>query len=140
MATNVDVDWATCQHCGRSPARTFTVRRHVGLLLLMRRVRIKQTLCRDCAVRELARFTGRTLVEGWWSVLSLLVNPATILLNLGGIVRACVMRAPNLSEPFGQGSDVPSHDSKARPGILWPIAIGLLCLLGIAGVVWHVPG
>jgi hypothetical protein len=139
METDVGVNWSTCQHCGRSPARTFTVRRHVGLVLLMRRVRIKQMLCRDCAVREIARFTGRSLVEGWWSVFSLVVNPATILLNLLGILRACVMRAPNLSEP-GRVSDVPSPDSKARPGMLWPIAIGLLCLLGIAGVVWHVPG
>ena len=107
--------------------------------MLMRRVRIKQMLCRDCAVREIARFTGRSLVEGWWSVFSLVVNPATILLNLAGIVRACVMRAPTLSEP-GRLSNVQSPASKARRGMLGPITIGLLCLLGMAAVVWHVPG
>lgn len=123
---------ATCQHCGRAPARGFTVRRHVGLVFLMRNVRIAQTLCRECARRELARYTGRTLVEGWWGILSLvLVNPLTIALNLWNMARSLFMGAPRL--PNGLFDDDSGSDHLT---MLIPIAIGLLCLLGIAGIVF----
>jgi hypothetical protein len=127
----------TCQQCGRSPARTFTIRRHVGLLVLMRLVRIRQTLCRECARRELKRYTGRTLVQGWWGVLSLLVfNPATILLNLWGMARAGLMQRPELSRPiFGDGSVEPVGAESRR--MLLPVGVGLLCLFAVAGVAWH---
>jgi hypothetical protein len=128
------VTFVTCQHCGRSPARAFTVRRHVGLLFLMRNVRIEQTLCRECARRELGRYTGRTLVEGWWGILSLVIfNPLTIALNVWNMARSLFMKSPQLpNAAFGDGD----HPTSDHLTLLIPIAIGLLCLLGIAGVVF----
>lgn len=128
--------FVTCQHCARSPVREFTIRRHVGLLFLMRNVRIKQTLCRECARRELARYTARSLVEGWWGVLSLVIfNPLTIALNVGNIARSLFMKAPQLPGAFFGDADDPADGDHVS--LLIPIAIGLLCLIGIAGVVWH---
>jgi hypothetical protein len=126
----------TCQQCGRSPARAFTIRRHVGLLVLMRSVQVKQLLCRQCAHRELKRYTGRTLLQGWWGVLSLLIfNPVTILLNLWGMVRARMMRSPQLSTSlFGEAD---THVENERTRMLLPVGVGLLCLFAVAGVAWH---
>ena len=129
---------ATCQHCSRSPAREFTVRRHVGLLLLMQNVRIEQTLCRECARRELRRHTARTLVEGWWGPLSLAIfNPLTIALNVWNMTRTGFMRSPQLSNAFFGDADDPRENGGDHMSLLIPIAIGLLCLIGITGVVWH---
>ena len=43
----------TCQVCGRAPARQVVVRRHVGLLLMMRMFSVKPTLCREHAVDKI---------------------------------------------------------------------------------------
>lgn len=130
---------ATCQHCSRAPACKFTIRRHVGLLILMQNVRIEQTLCRECARRELARYTARTLIEGWWGVLSLVIfNPLTIALNVRSIARTGFMKSPQLSSAFfGDADDSARGNGGDHMSMLIPIAIGLLCLIAIAGVVWH---
>ena len=130
---------ATCQHCSRAPARKFTLRRHVGLLILMQNVRIEQTLCRECGRRELTRYTARTLVEGWWGVLSLVIfNPLTIALNVWNMARTGFMKSPQLSTAFFGDPDDPARDDGGdHMRMLIPIAIGLLCLIGITGVVWH---
>jgi len=130
---------ATCQHCSRSPAREFTLRRHVGLLLVLQNVRVEQTLCRECARRELRRHTARTLIEGWWGVLSLVIfNPLTIALNVWNMTRTGFMKSPQLSTAFFGVADDPTRDDGGdHMSMLIPIAIGLLCLIGITGVVWH---
>jgi hypothetical protein len=87
-----------CQLCGRSPAEPFVVRRHRGLLVMMRMYQVKPTLCRDHATKLLLNWTGRSLVEGWWGVISFLVaNPVTILLNLFNLAKARRMERPQLS-------------------------------------------
>jgi hypothetical protein len=128
----------SCQQCGRSPARQFTVRRHVGLLVLMRTVRVSQTLCRACARRELRRYTARTLVQGWWGVLSVIVfNPLTIVLNLWNMGRTGAMKPPQLSAPLFGDDGSPHRTDDDRLGMLLPVGVGLLCLFAVAGVVWH---
>ena len=111
------------------------------MVVLMRLVKIKQTLCRECARRELKRYTARTLVQGWWGPLSAVVfNPATILLNLWGMTRARMMESPQLSRSLFGDADVdppPSRSEASRGGMLLPIGVGMLCLFAVAGVVWH---
>ena len=88
----------TCQICGRAPAQQFVVRRHVGMVLMMRMFSVKRTLCREHATKLILQWTGRTLIQGWWGLLScVIVNPATILLNLFNLVKAKRMAAPLLS-------------------------------------------
>jgi len=88
----------TCQICGRAPAQQVVVRRHVGMILMMRMFSVKPILCREHATKLILQWTGRTLVQGWWGFLSLvIVNPATILLNLFNLVKARRMPAPLLS-------------------------------------------
>jgi len=62
---------------------------------------IEPTLCRECAIRTLRSYTLRTLVQGWWGLISLFVaNPATILLNLWNLTKAYRMDRPYLSSPL----------------------------------------
>jgi hypothetical protein len=68
------------------------------MLYLQRFVRIEPTLCRHCGTRTILRYTGRTLVQGWWGLISMLVaNPYTIVMNLVALVQARKLAPPQLS-------------------------------------------
>lgn len=87
-----------CHVCGRAPARRLVIRRHVGMLFLQRFVKIQPTLCRECGTRTVLQYTGRTLVQGWWGMVSLFIaNPFTILMNLVALVQARRLAPPQLS-------------------------------------------
>ena len=87
-----------CESCGRGPARRFVIRRHVGMLYLQKFVKIEPTLCRECGTRTIMRYTGRTLVQGWWGLISLVIaNPFTIVMNLVALVQARRLPPPQLS-------------------------------------------
>jgi hypothetical protein len=91
-------DPPACESCGRAPARRLVIRRHVGMLYLQKFVKVEPTLCRDCGTRTIMRFTGRTLVQGWWGLISFfLANPFTIVMNLVALVQARRLPAPQLS-------------------------------------------
>ena len=88
----------TCDSCGRGPARRLVIRRHVGMLYLQKFVKIEPTLCRECGTRTVMRYTGRTLVQGWWGLISLVIaNPFTIVMNLVALVQARRLPPPQLS-------------------------------------------
>lgn len=75
--------------CGRGPARQLVIRRHVGMIFMQRFFKIQPTLCRECGTRTVLEWTGRTLVQGWWGLISFLIsNPYTILMNLAALVQA----------------------------------------------------
>ena len=76
-------DVHACESCGRAPARRLVIRRHVGMIFLQRFVRIEPVLCRECGTRTVLRYAARTLVQGWWGMVSLLIaNPFTIVMNI----------------------------------------------------------
>lgn len=63
-----------CSVCGRAPARNLTMRRHVGLIVLVRLVRVRAPFCRDHGIQLAKEHLRRTLVEGWWAFPSLILN------------------------------------------------------------------
>jgi len=88
----------SCESCGRAPARRLVIRRHVGMIYLQKFVRIEPILCRECGTRTVLRYTARTLVQGWWGLVSLLVaNPFTIVRNVVALVKARRLPRPQLS-------------------------------------------
>jgi hypothetical protein len=89
---------AECDLCGRGPARQLVIRRHVGMIFLQRFVTISPTLCRDCGIRTVLKYTGRTLVQGWWGLISMLfANPFTIVMNLLALRQAWRTPRPQYS-------------------------------------------
>ena len=69
--TTVDV---VCSICGRGPARVLTMRRHLGLVVFVRFQRVRAPFCRDHGIQVAKEYLRRTLVEGWWSIPSLVLN------------------------------------------------------------------
>ena len=64
----------TCRVCGRTPARTVKLRRHVGMLVLQKFYKVELPLCRDHGREAAKSWLGKTLVQGWWGVISFFVN------------------------------------------------------------------
>jgi hypothetical protein len=50
------------------------IRRHVGMLVMQRFVKLRVPLCRDCGMRVATDYSKRTAVQGWWGVISFFVN------------------------------------------------------------------
>jgi len=68
------------------------------MLFLQRFIKIQPTLCRECGTRTVLQYTGRTLVQGWWGLVSLFIaNPFTILMNLVALAQARQLAPPQLS-------------------------------------------
>ncbi|MDF3299134.1 LppU/SCO3897 family protein [Streptomyces tropicalis] len=105
-----------------------TVRGHQGMLVIMRFLRRRGTLCRTCALATFRDMQADTMVEGWWGPLSVFITPVTLLINLGAL--STVNRIP---APVVPGPRPPLNPGKPvfrRPqGIL---ALIPLCLVGLA--------
>jgi hypothetical protein len=85
--------------CGRGPARRLVIRRHVGMVFMQKFFKIAPTLCRDCGTKVVGQYTARTLVQGWWGVISFFIaNPFTILMNIVAFVQAKRLPPPQLSD------------------------------------------
>ncbi|MFB7125265.1 MULTISPECIES: hypothetical protein [unclassified Kitasatospora] len=77
------MDGTTCRFCGGYPAVNATVRGHQGLIIAYRMLRMTGPFCRTCGTATVRDMSARTLVQGWWSLVSWLLTPITLLLNLG---------------------------------------------------------
>jgi hypothetical protein len=91
------MDSSTCKVCGRGPAARFVIRRHVGMLLLLKFVKIDAILCREHAIATVQQFQRQTLVQGWWGVTSFFFNIAAVVGNLSALSRAKKMAPASAS-------------------------------------------
>ncbi|MFD8599740.1 hypothetical protein ACFV1L_32515 [Kitasatospora sp. NPDC059646] len=119
-------DGPLCRFCGSAPAAKVTVRGHQGLLVLMRFLKLRGPFCRDCGTATVRRMTAQSMWQGWWSVASLVVNPLTMLANLGAWLALRRLPAPL---PGAPGTPMPT----GRP--LWRRAevLGLLLPVLVVG-------
>jgi len=83
-----------CQVCGRQPAIQITVRRHIGMIILQKFVRAKPTLCRVHGEQVVKAFLKKTLVEGWWGIISFFVNFFVIAADLAELSRLRKLAPP----------------------------------------------
>ncbi|WEL22396.1 TerB family tellurite resistance protein [Halorhabdus sp. BNX81] len=73
-----------CPHCGERPIEEGTrAYQLTGLVLLYRWRSIRVVGCHDCVSSRLRRTAAKTMVTGWWSITTFLVNPFLIVWNLG---------------------------------------------------------
>lgn len=112
----------TCRFCGGYPAADATVRGHQGLLVLMRFLKLDGPFCRFCGIASVRQMTSRSLWQGWWGLGSSIINPITMLMNIGPM-----QKFKKLPEP-SQGPGRPMEPGKPlfqRPailGLLIPVA------------------
>jgi hypothetical protein len=72
-----------CRFCGGYPAVDATVRGHQGMIILMRFLKLRGPFCRTCGVASVRDMTSKSLWQGWWGVGSSIINPITMLMNIG---------------------------------------------------------
>lgn len=106
---------ATCDSCGRTPARPITVRRHVGLLVMQRFVSVRVTACRSCGRGLIRSFTGKTLWQGWWGAISFFFNWFVLAANLFAWRRLGAIESPSLSGEFTSEAVTGFGDVERRP-------------------------
>ncbi|MFI9784190.1 hypothetical protein ACIHEI_11905 [Kitasatospora sp. NPDC051984] len=108
-----------------------TVRGHQGFIVLMRFLKLRGPFCRDCGLASVRRMTSNSLWQGWWGIGSMLINPITMLTNLGAWSKVRRLPPPL---PGAPGTPMPV----GRP--LWQRVqiLGLLLpVLLIAALVWN---
>ena len=72
-----------CRYCGGSPAVNARVGSETGKILTRTKRRIDGPFCRDCGVATFRYMTNRTLLVGWWGIISFFANWLTIVRNVG---------------------------------------------------------
>ena len=71
-----------CELCGSTPVRYVCLSQLTGLLITRRVRQIEAGLCRTCGLEVFRRMTSRTLVTGWWGLISFFANALAILRNI----------------------------------------------------------
>ncbi|MFJ9606295.1 hypothetical protein ACIRS1_08055 [Kitasatospora sp. NPDC101176] len=128
-------DGPACRFCGGFPAVDTTVRGHQGLVLAYRMLRMSGPFCRTCGTATVRDMSARTLVQGWWSPVSVLLAPITLLLNL--IPNGRVKQLP-YPVPGSHGPQLdPGVPLTRRPhmlALLLPLSLVLTIVLAATGV------
>lgn len=70
-----------CVLCACHPARQVRVEQHTGMLITRSVRRFEGRLCRDCGLELVQAMTSRTLVTGWWGIISFFANLGGLLAN-----------------------------------------------------------
>jgi hypothetical protein len=123
-----------CRFCGSVPAVNATVRGHQGMLILMRFLKLQGPFCRTCGIATVRDMTSKSMWQGWWGVGSSIINPITMLTNIGAW-----SKFKNLPEPAPGAPGRPMNPGKPlfqRPaalGLLLPFVVIFLIVLGNLG-------
>ncbi len=100
-----------CRLCGSAPAAQGRFRRVQGLVVLMRWASVEGPFCRDCGLALFRHMTAKTLLQGWWGLLSVFASVVAVLDNL--MVRR---RFARLATP-ARHPDAPAPNARPlRPG------------------------
>ncbi|GAA3094077.1 hypothetical protein GCM10010530_19070 [Kribbella aluminosa] len=119
-----------CRFCGGYPAVEATVRGHQGMVILMRFLKLRGPFCRTCGIASVRDMTSKSLWQGWWGIGSSIINPITMLMNIGPM-----QKFKGLPEPTpGPGRPMdPGKPLFQRPAILMlllPFVVIALLIVG----------
>ena len=100
---------ASCRLCHRGPAADATLHQHRGRGLTLRHLVLRGPLCRECGLVAWRRMTLDTALLGWWGLASVVITPATLVLN--SIVLVRLLRTPAAPAvpvfPLGRAQSAP---------------------------------
>ena len=68
-----------CERCGAAPAGAVKSRRHLGLIVYGRTTTTSSLLCREHARSLVLSDLGKTMVLGWWGILSFFINIGVVI-------------------------------------------------------------
>lgn len=73
-----------CQSCKRlTETKKVTFNQNIGMLIRRYHRTVEGYLCGECIEKYFWEFTGKTLILGWWGMISSIVTPFYLLGNLG---------------------------------------------------------
>jgi hypothetical protein len=112
-----------CRFCGGYPAAEATVRGHQGLIIIMRFLKLQGPFCRTCGIASVRDMTAKSLWQGWWGIGSSIINPITMLMNIGPMqkFKGLPEPTPGPGRPMDPGK--PLFQRPAILGLLLPIAL-----------------
>ncbi|MEU9112400.1 hypothetical protein AB0D04_11540 [Streptomyces sp. NPDC048483] len=107
-----------------------TVRGHQGLIVVMRFLSRRGVFCRSCGLATYREMSAKTLWQGWWGPLSVVITPLTLLANLGPRARFRKLAAP--TGGFRPSLD-PGKSLLRRPeALMCLVPVALVALLVLA--------
>ncbi len=92
-----------CSICGKIPTRALPIRRHVGMIVLHQFVKVNAPLCRTHGVETTSAFLKKTLVQGWWGLISVFVNAFVVVSDLVVLRRYHGLSAPERRQRVANG-------------------------------------
>jgi hypothetical protein len=87
-----------CAICDLGPCAEVVIRRHVGMIFVQRFYKVKPTVCRAHGIQLWKKWTGLTILQGWWGYISFFANIFAILMNL--VALAKLLRLPASSSAY----------------------------------------
>jgi hypothetical protein len=88
-----------CRICGAQPAADVTFTQGIGMMIMRRTLIVRGPLCRDCGQHIGRHYQQRTLLTGWWGVISFFLNFVTILNNTTALSKLRSMPEPTGGDP-----------------------------------------
>jgi membrane protease YdiL (CAAX protease family) len=132
-----------CSVCGRAPAMMLNLRRHMGLILFIRFTKLRAPFCRTHGEAAAREFLRRTMVEGWWGFLAVILNIWAISVDMQELKRVRQLSPPTTAAESGWVATVPedvagavaetAEQRSARGAVLRTIATAIG--LGVAAII-----
>ncbi len=123
-----------CIMCGSHPVATVTLRQATGKVIWWVRRQMTAPLCRDCGMAEFRDLQNRTMLTGWWGVISFFANCLFVLSNSGAALKLRNLEPPTRTDLIDVPLPRPLAPGKsifARPGI-WVTAVVVAGLIVFA--------
>src|SRR5688572_24664486 len=84
-----------CQKCGlEAETKYIELYQNVGLLIIRFHKVTKGHLCKYCISKTFWKYTGISLIGGWWGIISLCLNPFVLANNIYRYVASHQMESP----------------------------------------------
>jgi hypothetical protein len=84
-----------CENCGcEAPTRYVSFHQNIGLLILRLYNGTTGNLCKRCINSTFWKYTAINLTLGWWGIISLVLTPIFVIINLCYYIPCLMMEAP----------------------------------------------
>ena len=73
----------SCQVCGRAvPTARVHLMQNIGMLVARQSKTLQGDVCRSCGMTAFKSMTLTTLFLGWWGVISFIMTPIILIMNI----------------------------------------------------------
>ena len=126
-----------CVVCSRLPAVAIPVRRQVGLVFVRQTAHSSAALCREHGMKRARSFLVRTLIQGWWGIISFFVNFIAISTDLAAMSQYKRLPPPQGVVRLNRSAFAPPapFGSKRRLLTLVWIVLGIVVVGALVGFI-----